>query len=227
MQQIDFSQLKEYDSLSKREQQLLREIEQEKARIDKINSLIEGHLVRREEIKAVIVHKNSLILDNESQLKILSEQSTRLIEQGISEEKISEYQKKISDLEDQSFSFLEEIESLENELKESKEFELGARKTLLEIEDEVKEIIQNKKQELELLKSHKIEILDKLPENARNILLKLSERNLVHGPFTKIEGGGCMMCRFKISKIDEAEIDVHRLLKQCSQCSRIFLPYGV
>lgn len=227
MQQIDFSQLKEYDSLSKREQQLLREIDQENARIDKINSLIESHLTRRKEIKANIVNKNSLILDNESQLKILSEQTTRLIEQGSSEEKIAEFQKKISDLEEESFSYLEEIDALENELQETVGFENGARKTLQEIETEVKQLVQTKDQELELLKSHKNEILEKLPENIRNTLIKLSQKNLSHGPFTKIEAGSCMMCRFKISKIDENEIDVHKLFKQCPQCSRIFLPYGV
>lgn len=227
MQQIDFSQLKEYDSLSRREQQLLSEIQQENERTNKIHSLIENHLLKRQEIKSAIVQKNSQILDNESQLTVLQEQISRLILQGVTEDKIKEYQEKIANLEDQSFSFLEVIETLESELKETMEFEAGARKTLQEIETEVEQIVQIKNQELKALRSHQQDLLSQLPKYISNLLLKLIKKKLTHGPFTKIATGSCMVCRFKISKLDEAEIDVHKNLKQCPQCERIFLPYGV
>ncbi|HLT23282.1 MAG TPA: hypothetical protein VKZ84_07555 [Bacteriovoracaceae bacterium] len=227
MQQIDFSSIKEYDSLSKKQQQLLREIAEEKERSNKIKLLIEKHLARRSEIKSSISEKNTNILDKESQVKVLREQKTRLMNQGSSEEKLNDYESKISTLEEESFAMLEEIEELERELQETLQFEEGARKTLSEIEKEVEQLVGSKETELRNITSHLEGILNQLPERVRNLLIKLSEKKMVHGPFTKIEAGSCMMCRFKISKTDEADIDVHRLLKQCPQCSRIFLPYGV
>src|SRR5690606_11321243 len=97
MQQIDFSSIKEYDSLSKKQQQLLREIAEEKERSNKIKLLIEKHLARRSEIKSSISEKNTNILDKESQVKVLREQKTRLMNQGSSEEKLNDYESKRSE----------------------------------------------------------------------------------------------------------------------------------
>lgn len=228
MQPIDFSLLKEYDSLSKRQQQLLSEIEQENLRLTKINRLIEEHLSRRHEIRNNISEYNTLILDKDSQVRLLVEQRTRITHQGASTEKLQDYQEKIEQLENDSFALLEKIEELEIELTETVEFEKGARKTLSEIEQEVSHTVQEKQTEVARNKNHLEEILSSgLSERVANVLKKLMDKNLTHGPFTKIQAGSCMMCRFKISKIDEAEIDVHRLLKQCPQCARIFIPYGI
>jgi predicted nucleic acid-binding Zn-ribbon protein len=51
-------------------------------------------------------------------------------------------------------------------------------------------------------------------------------KNLAHGPFTRIDQGSCFLCRYKISRVEESEIDMQKALKICPQCSRIFLPYG-
>lgn len=226
MQPVDFSKLKEYDSLSKREQQLLREISDENARTQKIKSLIEKHLEHRHEIKNNIAQLNTSILDCESQLKTLGEQKDRLMNQGATEEKLKDYQDKIDHFENEAFEFLEKIDQLENELTETLQFETGARKTLSEIEAEVSIVVTSKETEAKNLHSHLEDILNNLPPSLSSSLNKLIAKNLTHGPFTKISDGGCMLCRFKISKTDEAEIDVHKLLKFCPQCSRIFLPYG-
>lgn len=228
MQQIDFSQLKEYDSLSKRQQQLLREIEQENQRLTKINLLLEEHLLRRHEIKNKISEYNALILDKDSQVRLLSEQKNRLINQGTPEEKLQEYQNNIDLLESEAFALLEQVEILETELKETGEFAAGAQNTLSEITAEVQQVVGDKEIEVSRIKSHLADIMtNALSARVAAVLQKLMDKNLAHGPFTKIEAGACMMCRFKISKVDEGEIDVQRLLKQCPQCGRIFLPYGV
>lgn len=222
----DFSKLKEYDSLSKRQQQLLREINEENARSEKIHSLISDHLARRNEIKKEIVHYNNLILELESQVKLLAEQKERLINQGTTEDKIAQYQIKINEFEAQAFSYLETMETLELELQETVNFESGARKTLSDIEAEVELSVRSKENEANNLRSHLEDILNELSPSLRTSLDKLFAKKLAHGPFTKIAQGACMMCRFKISKTDEAEIDVQKLLKYCPQCTRIFLPYG-
>src|SRR5690606_21186813 len=97
-----------------------------------------------------------------------------------------------------------------------------------EIEQEVSHTVQEKQTEVARNKNHLEEILSSgLSERVANVLKKLMDKNLTHVPFTKIQAGSCMMCRFKISKIDEAEIDVHRLFKQSTQCAKIFITYGI
>ena len=226
MSTIDFSKLKEYDSLSKKEQQLLGEIEQENLRITKIKNLIDGHLSRRLEIKNKISTTNHLILEKEAQVKTLHEQKTRLINQGLGEEKIKEYEVKINQLENDAFTLLEEVDALETEMQETITFEAGAQKTLDEISEEVNKLTSSKQHEITNIKNHLASIQEELPPHVKDLLLKLIAKKMVHGPFTKIADGACLMCRFKISKIDENEIDVHKNLKQCPQCQRIFLPYG-
>lgn len=226
MSTIDFSKLKEYDSLSKKEQQLLGEIDQEKLRTFKIKNLIENHLSQRAEIKNKISSTNNLILEKEAQVKTLLEQKNRLIDQGLSEDKVKDYEQKIHQLESDAFALFEEVDQLESELKETITFETGARQTLAEIESEVNEAIVKKEQDITNIKNHLLSITEELPEHIKNLLSKMIAKKLTHGPFTKIADGACLMCRFKISKIDENEIDVHRNLKQCPQCTRIFLPYG-
>jgi predicted nucleic acid-binding Zn-ribbon protein len=70
-------------------------------------------------------------------------------------------------------------------------------------------------------------IEDELPTDFKSVLERTLKKNLALGPFTRNENGSCFFCRYKISKLDESEIDMQKQLKTCPQCSRIFLPYGI
>ena len=97
---------------------------------------------------------------------------------------------------------------------------------MLEIESEVAEEKGKLEKELHSI-SLRVDLLkEELPSDFRQVLERVSARKLAHGPFTRIEGGSCYFCRYKISRLDESEVDMQKQLKICPQCSRIFLPYG-
>ncbi len=221
-----FLKLKEIDSLSKmRNTQIKAKADQEN-RVYLLNLRREETLNKSKVLQDELILKHSIILNIENKIRIASEQRQRLTDIGSDEKKISSFSTDISHLENQGLDCLSKIDEIESELNDYKNFLLGLDKTILEIKDEVMtdlDLIQIEIKNLDL----RIQLLeDELPDHFKAILKSLNARHLAHGPFTRLDQGSCYFCRFKVSRLDESEIDMRKNLKNCQQCSRIFLPYG-
>lgn len=221
-----FLKLKEIDSLSRMRINNLKLKSEQEDRVSKLNNRRQEALLRTAKLKQDLISTNDKMADVEKKLKTSSEQKQRLMDIGGDENKIAGFSAEIASLEEQGFDFLSMVEQIEKELDEEKTFISGLEKT-------IQEIVQETSQEMETL-DHEIKninfrinlLQDELPPDFKATLLKVSAKNLAHGPFTRIEQGSCYFCRFKISRIDESEIDMQKTLKLCPQCGRIFLPLG-
>lgn len=221
-----FTKLKEIDSLTKFKNTQLRNKQEEEKRLSK---LLERKLESENQIaslKQEIISKNLEMADLEKKLKNASEQKQRLIDIGGDEKKIQDFTRQIADLEEKGFLYLEEQEKIEQDLTDAKTFLSGLEKTINEIKQEIEEATSGITTEVENAELRIKLLMDELPSDFKTLLLKVSAKNLAHGPFTRIEQGSCYFCRFKISRIEESEIDMQKGLKTCPQCGRIFLPYG-
>jgi predicted nucleic acid-binding Zn-ribbon protein len=221
-----FLKLKEIDSLTKlRCNQLLAQKEQNQ-RVAKLKDrLNQGHL------QTTTLKKNHIeLLQNvsevEKKLVIASQQKQRILDAGGADQKVQIFEQEIERLEEQGLELLQELEVNEQELQENKTFLTGLKKTIQEIEQESQVEFQALNSEIKNLDLRIILLQEELPLEFRSILDKISAKNLAHGPFTRIEQGSCYFCRYKISRLEESEIDMSKSLKICPQCSRIFLPYG-
>jgi predicted nucleic acid-binding Zn-ribbon protein len=145
---------------------------------------------------------------------------------GGDETKINTYLSEMNSHEETGLEILTALELNELELQEVKGFLSGLEKTILEITHEVETEIAQEEKSISHIDQRLQSLMDELPDDFKMILQKTLTRNLALGPFTRIEAGSCYFCRYKISRIDESEIDMQKKIKICPQCSRIFLPYG-
>ena len=221
-----FSTLKEIDSLTKMRIHQLKAKGEQEARLVKLNEKRQTTISQTDALKEKLVQNHQKLADIEKKIKVSSEQKERLIERGSEEQKITAYSLEIDQLEEQGFALLQEAESIETERGELKTFIKGLDQTIHEIQTEVDEEVSRLNKEIENLELRLKLLQEQLPGDFKSVYQKISAKNLAHGPFTRIDQGSCFFCRFKISRIEESEIDIHKNLKTCPQCSRIFLPYG-
>ena len=221
-----FSRLKEYDSLSKTRLGLLNSIKEQEKRIEVLSKRKTDTLAQLSGLKSDYIRLQQSLHEIEQKMKVQAEQRSRWIDAGGDENKRKMMEAELIKLEEEGFSLLQKLDENEIERKEIQTFLLGLENTTQEISLESKnemQIVENEIKQINLRLEGLVEIL---PAEFKDLLLKLLKKNLAHGPFTRMEAGSCFFCRYKISRVVESEIDMHKLLRQCPQCSRIFIPYG-
>lgn len=222
----NFTKLKEIDSLTKFKNSQVKIKQEEEKRLSKLCERKADAENNISALKQEIISKNSELADLEKKLKNASEQKQRLMDIGGDEKKIQEFARQITELEEKGFTLLEQQEKVEQDLVDAKTFLSGLDKTIAEIKKEIDEATGGIDQEIRNADLRINLLMDELPQDFKTLLQKVSAKNLAHGPFTRVEQGSCYFCRFKISRLDESEIDMQKGLKTCPQCGRIFLPYG-
>ncbi len=221
-----FLTLKEIDSLSKMRITQLNVKSDHEKRVQKLNDKRQGIENEIGLLKKEIVQHQGLLGAVEDKIKTATQQKQRLIDLGGDEKKIQAYELEIKSLEDKGFEYLTLIDESESKIVDHKTFLIGLTKTLEEIDHEVQEDLTKIEADIKNI-DLRLELLrEELPAEFKTTLSKITAKNLALGPFTRIDQGSCFFCRFKISRIDESEIDMQKNLKTCPQCTRIFLPYG-
>lgn len=221
-----FVRLKEYDSLTKMRLSHLKAIEEQETRLKNLNVKRQEHLLQTETAQRKLRELQQLYFETEKKMKTSEEQAQRLRDIGGDEAKIKAFVVEAAQLEDKLFVIMDEQEQLQSELEEVKTFLSGLEKTIAEIQTEVDLEVKDLRHKVGQAEMRIKLIEEELPPDFKSVLDRTLKKNLALGPFTRNENGSCFFCRYKISKLDESEIDMQKLLKTCPQCSRIFLPYG-
>jgi predicted nucleic acid-binding Zn-ribbon protein len=221
-----FTKLKEIESLNRiRGQHLKARLDQEE-RLHKLLTRREDSQGKANTLKEELIKAQDRMAEIEQKIKLFSKQKQNLQDLGGSDEKIHSYTSQIEILENQGLQELSQIEDIEKHLSENKLFLAGLENTIKDIESEVNTERDKLNHEISNVDLRIKLLQDELPSDFKALLMKISSKNLAHGPFTRIDQGSCYFCRFKISRLEESEIDMLKNLKTCPQCSRIFLPYG-
>ncbi len=221
-----FSRLKEYDSLSKARARLILSGKDQEGRLETLRKRQADSMAQLAGLKSSYIHLQQSLHEIEQKIKVQNEQRSRSIDQGGSEEKLRAYNKEISSLEEKGFSFLEDLDVNETERADLQGFLNGLEKTMIEIAGEVKEETAKFQNEIEQLDLRLNSLTEALPAEYRDLLMRTLKKNLALGPFTRVENGSCFFCRANISRNEESEVEMQKILKTCSQCGRIFIPYG-
>jgi predicted nucleic acid-binding Zn-ribbon protein len=221
-----FSRLKEYDSLSRSRLGLLAAIKEQEERLSALDKRQADSLSQLTNLKGDYVRLQQDLQELEAKMKLLSQQKERWIDQGGDDKKRISMEEEIAGLEDKGMELLQILDTNEVERRDTQTFLEGLKKTYDEIASEVVLEVTRHRQEIEQLDLRQSSLLEILPPEYKDLLMRTLKKNPVHGPFTRIESGTCFFCRFKISRVDESEIDMQKKLKTCPQCGRIFIPYG-
>lgn len=221
-----FFKLKEIDSLTKMRINYLKAKSEQEDRVSGLNKKRQerqnqGDALQQEKFS---VHHELAELDKK--LKNATEQRQRLKDIGGDEKKILAFTETINECEERGMELLTREEEIDSELGDVKTFLAGIDKTIKEFEEEFAPETQKILQEVANADLRMKLLIDELPSDFRGAYDRTVAKKLAHGPFTRIEQGSCFFCRAKISRQDESEIDMQKILKTCPQCSRIFLPYG-
>lgn len=206
--------------------QHLKNIQEQQERLGKLKQRQVEKESELAELKAQYMQYQDELAEVEKKMKTASEQKQRLLDYGGDDKKIQTFVLEISVLEERGMELLEKLEQNETERADAKQFLTGLEKTTKEIADEVNTEAEKEKAAIANLDLRLSSLKAELPSDFKAQLDKLLSKNLAHGPFTRIEQGSCFFCRYKISRMDESEIDMQKNLKTCPQCSRIFIPYG-
>ena len=204
-----FFQLKEYDSLCREQQSLTKE---KSNLVDRIK-LRQGELFEAQNELQKLIERYKEI-DRE----II--QIDRNLSQRLSEEARAENEEK-------ALTLLISQQEIEIAREEKKTFLVGFQKTVDEITQESNEGIQDLERKLTHLNSRIAQLFSDFAEDWRHQVEKVQSKNLSIGIFTKNQDGKCAMCRHKLSLENQSDIDQKLILKACSGCSRLFLPYRV
>lgn len=221
-----FSKLKELDSLSKMRIKHLAAKSEQDNRLSKLQERQNEALLIIENLKQENQTHKDALFEVEKKIKTLQQQKERLMEIAEPEERIAVFNSQIDEREEKGLVLIEAIEKNEAEINDQKQFLSGLAKTIEEISREAQEISTTEQKAVENLDLRISLLEEELSPDFRLLYQKVRAKNLSNGPFTRIEAGSCYLCRYKLSRLEESEIDTQQKLKQCSQCSRIFLPYG-
>ena len=221
-----FLKLKEFDSLEKMRISHLKGQKEQNERLLGLNIKRQDYLHAVADLQKELHTLQQEYFESEKKLKSLEEQASRLRDIGGDLEKIKHYQGEASELENALFNLLDKTEAVQMLINEKKTFLSGLDKTIQEIETEVKSENEEHSKAITQLNMRQQLIKDELPPDFKEALERTLKKNLALGPFTRVEKGSCFFCRYKISRIDESEIDMQKSIKYCPQCSRLFLPYG-
>jgi predicted nucleic acid-binding Zn-ribbon protein len=218
-----FLKLREIDSLLREKKRIETNIDEENNRLTKLSSQLSFSLDESDKTKKELFSKQNILFELEKKIKTFSSQKDNLFSVG---KEFSHLIPQIDELETQGLDLLTEIEELQIKERELATFQKGLQKTIEEIQSEVTKTLIEEEKKIENILL-RIELLERdLPQKISEVYKRTLTKNLAHGPFSKNEQGHCLFCRYKLSKVDESEIDIQKILKQCPQCTRIFLPYG-
>jgi predicted nucleic acid-binding Zn-ribbon protein len=221
-----FHKLKEIDSLGKMRINHLQKMRDQQERVSKLFARRDDNLMQTTTLNHELNMLQQNLFETEKKLTLASVQKENLRSLGESGEKIHRFENEIEKLENNGLDILTEIESKQNEIHDLKKFLEGLLKTMAEIEGEVNQEKETLEKEVFQYDERLKFLEEELPDNFQSLYQRVLKKNLALGPFTRTDQGSCFFCRYKISKQDEIEIDMHKDLKQCHQCGRIFLPYG-
>lgn len=234
MSKEHFRILKELASLNNSIAKLQEQIESEKKRIDFVKNQRDRRIEKLNQVrselesynqKLIMLEKDSSKLHNDIDRMKASLQGIITTKEQINlESQVEIRQNDLKQKEEESYIQLEKIELLENELSEANLFEENSLKSLNEIKSEVDKICSDFQIELTSKQQRFNLLLKELPDNFANTFLKISNKNLKYGPFSKITNGNCDICQFKADRALESEVEDKLALKTCRSCSRIFIP---
>lgn len=227
--------LKEINSLHNSILSLEKVIKVELERIHKINQMRDKrseHLTEQEsqlsserqklaKIEEKISYFGKLIDNGKNQLNsVFSENEINALNSQI--ENASE---ELDIFETQGLEIIEKIETLEQEIKDSKSFLIGSLDTISEIESEINESnqdvykeIQDKKSRLKLLK-------EQLSPGVSKKLESLIAKGLSLSPLSQItEHNCCEMCGYLVPMAILAAVEKNSRFMGCPSCERILIP---
>lgn len=221
-----FARLKEYDSVLRSRLERLNSIKEQELRLQTLEAKKTERMAQLGELKSEFVSLQGELKTLEEKIHTLAIQRERWMEQGGDDARREKMESEISSLEDKGLEILGKIESQTEVIKDAQTFIDGVGKTIQEISEEARFEITKDQDAIRVI-DHRLEsLLSLLPDDFRGTLERVQKKNLAHGPFTRIENGSCLFCRYKISRMEESEIDMQKSLRTCPQCSRIFIPYG-
>ncbi len=234
MNKENFRVLKEIVSLLQEVSKRNESLAQEKSRITKIQAMRERSQVDRDHYKSRLINIKETLAKMEQETDKLSNSIDKannalLTAKNEKELQLAQKQKDKNTLElnksdNMAFELMEEVEKLDQEISDCNQFLSGSEKTVKEISKEVEDNNLPVIKEIEVYKGRIFLLQESLPSDVIDKLNRTIKKELTHGPLTKIESNSCFICRFKLTKVDQDQIEQHLKFKSCSSCQRIFIP---
>lgn len=235
MDKVDqFRVLKEIFSLKSMKNQALADIDEEWKRVEKIkhkkrqkiDELTSANLEYKELKASSTLLENQLEKQN-SLLEKKKEQKNQVTNEtqlNSIENEIQALTEQVSFLEENVLIVLENLESMEAEIKEHEDFINGVDETIEEIANEVKDFENKKNKEVENFKKRFLSLKDQLTGDFQATFKRLNQKEFKTSTFTRLNDISCEFCGLSIERPQLKEIDINMSLVTCKGCGRLILP---
>ncbi|MCO4755851.1 MAG: hypothetical protein KC478_15325 [Bacteriovoracaceae bacterium] len=234
MNQEYFKILKEINSLEQNISTLETTNNNETARVSKLQDRRQLAQEELEQYKASLKDRRLLAQKNENELSSTDSKLAKIKadiggsfdskEMELLDREKQKLSIQLDELESAGFELLEQMEELEQLIKDKQTFIQGVGETIDEIQQEVDQLVNENQKQINSYQSRIDSSLTQLPENFVNTYQKLKTKNLSVSLFTKIQAGKCFVCKMGVDKTREAQVEDQLQLKTCSSCGRIFIP---
>ena len=234
MNKDSYNKLKEINSLDQENKLLNQKIATELKRVDKLLEMKKQRTLENETTLATINDtKNELqTIENEiaSYSSTLTKSESNL--NNLIDEKeilalsaqIETLKDRINNLENRGLELLEHMTEYEEKVLTYKDFVIGIQETIDEFTNEIEE--ENKELYNKInVNQKRIETLyGSIDNNIKEKFIKLLNKNLKHGPLTKVVNGDCFICKYQLNSSSVIQIEDQMKLTSCESCQRIFIP---
>ncbi len=216
-------------------QALTKEIDSEKARLDKIDHQIKyknSQAVELEqksrELKSQLSAKEAMLHEAGKQNQAAIANANKAISQKEIDAALSQRQKSeetIEKLNEEIFSLMEEEEKQDEELNSINLFLQGVKEGREEIVNDIEKINTPKLEELNRYRNRINELYPQIPNPHREHFENLVKKDLPKGPITRLnQKNFCELCGTQASSTKVKSIEEQLQYRTCSGCSRVIIP---
>jgi predicted nucleic acid-binding Zn-ribbon protein len=232
----DFVTLLKIQGLENNQLKLLKEIDTQKDRVDKIKK---NRAHREDEQKELEVTQKNLkeeLQRQENNLEDLQAHWERIQENqnlATNEREMQSFQKEIESLapeiEDSEKKVLEIMETLDESdklLMEAKTFLEGSLETLESIGKEVDLEVDQLREKISKLNVEVVGLLGQVSPEYKELFIQTNKKHKYNNPLSFAERGKCHSCQYAIPPVLFEQIERGLVIETCPSCERILTPLG-
>lgn len=230
-----FSSLREVQSLDNSIKGHLDIIDDEKARIDHLDSLFKRRESEFLEWQELLSHKRTELKSLEKECHNWEEKFAKAKSQAAeaknekqvdalnNETKTSDAE--VSRLQDLQLELLEELETLENNIEEFKTFKDGLDSTKAKVTEEVNQIVEKETLEINRYRERISALLEDIPDNLKRTFQQVRKKHRFKQPLVRVINKGCEKCKFTLDSSTCEQVETLKVIQTCNSCDRLFIPF--
>lgn len=229
-----FSHLKEIQSLDNMIKTHLNAIEQEELRLSDITKIRERRTQEKQRLTETLESLGKESSAQEKELFVWEKRLEKANEQlplAINEKEVSALEKerelaegKVEEYQNSVLEKLEQMETIEDQIKDAEEFLKGSLETVQEIQEEIFKETKAEREKIENYERRINALKEMIPAAIWDVFARARQKHRFNSSLARIINNACEKCRFQVDSQTASRVELATSPEQCSQCERLLIP---